>query len=743
MFIYFMVFIGGFAALSWELLWQVKASLALGSSAWGTAVILSVTMGGMCLGSLGMGHCLKQREIQKPILLYGALELLIGLLGLSLNFLFQRVEIIDNYIFSAFPDYAFFTNIIGITIALLPPTLCMGATIPVLGLIARQFKVHLSTLYGLNTIGAAAGVISAAIILIPSFGLSGTMVFIAILNIAICFISFFIQPKERLSETVVVKHRNVSIVPIQNTYLLFLLVFVTGFCTFVLEISWFRMMTSVFHSTTDAFAIMLSVFLLALGGAAACAQLFKILKFNLGILLGISAILVFAVTPLIERLDYAFGTQFEDPFRIVFDWFLVSLYTVGLPIFFLGIALPWVLSEESSTKRWSQLYSLNTFGAILGAILTAWFLLPTIGPVQSSLLAGFLLLLLSLAIAPQKSRTFLAGIGFSSLFVAFCLQTGIGTERIQGYAFQSGRFEVAKVLESYNGPDSTVSAVEYVNGGRGLVIDGFLASIQQNVSHEKSTENYMAWMGYLPMLLHPDPKNALVICMGTGQTLNAVRKENPQSIDIVDISPRVFELADNFTKNENVLDDPRVNKVNMDGRAFIRRSQKTYDVITLEPMPPSFAGVNALYAHEFYSTAKQKMGPDGVIAQWLPFHLMATHYMSSIVRTFVEVFPNSILWVDPVSKTGILLGSKNESIPLGSRWPGYDRTKIDRNLDQNAVIKSVMFDRDTIRKVASSGEVVTDDNQLLAYGEAVYLLHSFTDWQKENMKTLDNLKVTQ
>ena len=68
----------------------------------------------------------------------------------------------------------------------------------------------------------------------------------------------------------------------------------------------------------------------------------------------------------------------------------------------------------------------------------------------------------------------------------------------------------------------------------------------------------MEWMGRLPMLAHPDPQQALVICFGTGRTANAVREEGPAQLDIAEISPAVFGMAQHFEMNRGVLDDPRV-----------------------------------------------------------------------------------------------------------------------------------------------------------------------------------------
>jgi hypothetical protein len=266
-----------------------------------------------------------------------------------------------------------------------------------------------------------------------------------------------------------------------------------------------------------------------------------------------------------------------------------------------------------------------------------------------------------------------------------------------------------------------------------LILDSSSASGQSGRTY-KLGEHYMNWMGHLPMLLHPEPKNALVICFGTGQTANAVRNENPESLDIVDVNPRIFKLAHNFDANEDVLHDPRVKAIAMDGRAYLRRSSKVYDVITLEPMPPTDAGVNALYSRRFYELARDRLSPKGVIAQWLPFHCVAPLYSASIAKTFVDVFPNAILWIDPDTKhDGILIGTKDESVLLGTSWPGFSRADCKRDLNQEEVQKNVVLDAKQLKRYAAYGDVVNDDNQLLCYGKA---LVCYLGLLKENFELL-------
>jgi spermidine synthase len=359
-------------------------------------------------------------------------------------------------------------------------------------------------------------------------------------------------------------------------------------------------------------------------------------------------------------------------------------------------------------------------------------LLPTIGFAKAAWIAGVLVVAAGLLITPRRRLSTWICFGAVALMIAAVGESHLGTARVQGlFANIEGR--PAKVVESFTGPEATASVVEYGDGGRVIVIDSSSASGQSGSSYSLG-EHYMAWMGRLPMLLHPDPKRALVICFGTGQTANAVRSENPEALDIVDINPRVFKLAHNFSSNEDVLHDPKVNAIVMDGRAYLRRTTNTYDVITLEPMPPTTVGVNALYSKEFYELARNRLGPKGVIAQWIPYYCVSPRSGASIARTFLEVFPNSVLWIDPKTKhDGVLLGTKDESVPLASCWPGLVRTNVMRDLDQAEIARNVMLDTAQLKRYGSYGEVISDDNQLLTYGKA---LVCFMDMVKDSFQLL-------
>ncbi len=131
-------------------------------------------------------------------------------------------------------------------------------------------------------------------------------------------------------------------------------------------------------------------------------------------------------------------------------------------------------------------------------------------------------------------------------------------------------------------------------------------------------------------------------------------------------------------------------------------------------MAPFQAGVNALYSKEFYELARRRLAPGGVVAQWLPFHLVPQRAARSIVAAFVETFPNATLWFDPIDHTGILLGTSAIE-PIGSEWPGLDRD-VARDLEHRTILGTVRLGAADLRHFAEGAAPVTDDNQALAYG---------------------------
>lgn len=724
--LHLLVLCSGMAALSWTVVWQIQASLALGVSSWGTALTLAVTMAGMCVGALLAGQMLKSLKDVNGLRIYGTLELLIGLSGLFLMPALHFAEQMDTAGYRMASHSEYWVHVLGIALSMGFPAICMGATTPVFGLAARQFGTSISILYGLNTLGAALGCILAAFFFIPSFGVMGTINLIAAVNFIVGLVAI-LMGRRGTSEQAEKQKPCAPVEPL-DIWQEYLLVFVTGFATLALEVAWFRSFTAAFWSTTAAFSIMLSSVLVSLGIAAQLVPVLRRKGASLSVCMALAGIFILLATPLVERFDMFARMAGDNPATLFVNWFIMAFYVTVLPITFLGLGLPWILERQTSTARWAAFYGFNTLAAVLGSLVAGWIFLPAIGFARTSWIIGAMVTVTGLMLmrrASSKSRKKLAFAGLAALILAIAFESGVGRTRIQFHASKETNKDV-NILASAEGPDATVSVIELrEKGERVLIIDGFVTTSERGVSGSSSLlVQYMLWMGHLPMLLHPDPKEALVICFGTGQTANALRRENPKSLTIVDINPNVFKMAHYFTSNENVLKDPRVRNLVMDGRAFMRRTEKTFDVITLEPMPPTFAGVNALYSKEFYQLARERMSDNGIIAQWLPFHLVSAYHGASVSRTFTEVFPNAVLWIDPESLTGILLGSKNDRGTLGSEFPGFKRNDLKRILPEETVRKAVYLEKEGLKRYGEQyGDVITDDNQLLAYGAAAFNTH--------------------
>ena len=179
------VAVGGMAALSWEVIWQLQTSLSLGVSAVGTALTLATTMGGMTLGSLAMGWLLPRHPDWRPLRVYGLLEAIVGISGVFLLAGFALAEHIDSLVYGISPRLAPLSHVLSIVLVLGPATLALGATVPLFELIGRKTGTSVARLYGINTAGAAIGVLVLSFGLMPALGVTRTCLVVAIMNGAV------------------------------------------------------------------------------------------------------------------------------------------------------------------------------------------------------------------------------------------------------------------------------------------------------------------------------------------------------------------------------------------------------------------------------------------------------------------------------------------------------------------------------------------------------------------------------
>lgn len=718
--IWFVVFTGGACALAWQLLWQIEIALVIGASVRAAAITVAVTMGGMAAGALATPRLL-ERALRRvsPLFLLGLLEVGIALgaaLPIGIAPLLQRL---DTAVYAGMPEFAGLIHLLLLGVVLGPATFLMGATVPLFGKLAagrRGGAVPISRLYALNTLGAVFMIGVVAFLLLPESGRRVTTIVVWAIHLGAGILALG-AGRGRAPQRAGERRREASSGAEKETAggdetgsPALGLAFASGFAILALEVVWFRLLKIAWLNTTDAFAVMLMVFLFALFTGAHLSR-WKRAARDPALFLFAGAVLALLATPLLERFD-GWSVSGGDYGVRVFGRVAMAALVMGPPVVFMGVCLPVLLDRAGTVKSWGRLYGVNTFGAVAGSLGTAWCLFPLLGPVLSSwviataaALAGQFFSVRSRRIHPLVPAAGLLG----AISVAVFFGTGVGVSRVPGpTAMLRGEHRVVAHRDAADSSTSVVAMPPAAAGAepyRLLFIDGYAASGEFG-----PFTHYMVEMGRLPVAFHPDPKSALVICYGTGQTANAVRNAGAERIDLVDINPAVFALSPYFPSNGEVLQDPRVSVRVMDGRAWLRRSGRRYDVVTLEPMPPFFAGSNALYASEFYEGIDRQLNAGGMVAQWFPMHLMSTEHARAVAASFLEVFPAAVLWMDPLNRDragvpqqGILLGLKGTAAELEQR--------IGNPLPSEVALTAAGLVRFT-----KGVEAVTDDNQLLAYG---------------------------
>ncbi|MCP5540431.1 MAG: fused MFS/spermidine synthase [Akkermansiaceae bacterium] len=719
-------FLGGAAALAWQVLWQHRLSLALGATAQATALTVSTAMAGMTFGAWAMGRRARRWE-SKPVRwlwIYAALELAVAALAWLPEILGGALSKVDASLYQRAPSFGPVATLFPLALTLGPASAAMGATLPVAGMVARDLGGRLSRYYGLNTAGAALGTLGLAFWIAPLTGMLGAAQLATLANLLVAAAAFVfgwsrkgqavpdVKPEPAVGEA-----SDEDGEPGAAGY-----AFVTGVAVFGLEVAWFRALRAAWFGTTDSFAIMLFAILVALAAGAGLAGRIGRTGMSVPAILGIGGVLVLLATPVVERFDlFQLGRASFLGFSLARAG--LALLVLGPPVTAIGVSLPMLLDREKNPERWGRLYAWNTAGAVLGATGTAWLLLPAFGYVPAAWLMGALLAGTALwRLISARARVELGLFAVAAAVAAWFFGSGAGRVRVaKADTFIRAKY---RVIETRNGPESSSAVVES-GGARALFIDGYLATAQTG-----NPRNYMDAMGRLPMLLHPAPRDGLVICFGTGQTANGMRDENPERLTVVDLNPAAFAFAGHFSANHGVLDDPRVRTRLMDGRQWLRRSPDRYDAIALEPMPPFFAGSNALYAIEFYEEAAARLNAGGLMAQWFPLHLMSPEDARAVAAAFQFVFPDAILWLDPASvggagvpEQGILIGRRRsegeeeeETVEFWREWPGFARSGERRVFGEDEVRAGVWLTPTELRAFARGAEPVTDDNQLLAYG---------------------------
>ena len=718
-------FASGFAALLYQVIWQRLLVLFSGADLYSVTIIVASFMGGMGVGHLAGGHMGDRVSPRTSLLFFAGAELAIALFGffsrgLYYDFLYNRLGAVQI----PAPALALL-----LFISLLVPTFFMGASLPLLSraLASRLERAAsvIGILYGVNTLGAAAGALVSTWVLLPRLGLDASIRVGVAFNV-LCALIVAPAVAGFRSSIAGAGQADRSGPPsggpssrepseVSFPFWIWACIFATsGLLALALEIVWFRVLAVTMKGTAFTFGTLLGVYLTGLGvgalvGSAASTRLRRPAVAFLTLQAAIGAVAMLLLTAFIRFADnvaplWAYLGSYEPlDMRTAVPalgkllsgspagsdaavvWSFVALYVaiptalVLPPTLLMGFSFP-VLQRVVQTslprigRRVGVLLLANVIGSMVGTALTGFLLLDRVGT------AGTMRLLAIVS----------AAFGVLALVIALrsLRDSGLRRPRAVPLALLGSAFVFVPLLIVMP-PSGTlwahlhgtvVEAMVYAEDGSGLSVvntDGRNAILYANGIGQGSMpygEVHTA-LGALPAFIHPAPRTAAVIGLGSGDTVHAVagRREIAR-VTCVEIIrgelTTLTELRRRFPYGGllNLVENGRIEQVFGDGRIHLRRGG-VYDIIEADALRPGSAYSGALYSDTYFALVREHLARNGLAATWAP--------TQRVYNTFIRAFPYV------VAMPGILIGS-NEPIPI-------DRAAVEARLADPATRE--YFDR--------------------------------------------------
>jgi spermidine synthase len=731
-------FLSGTSALIYQVLWLRLLGLVFGVTVYAASTVWAVFMAGLAVGSVIGGRAADR--VRRPLVWLGIAEALIGVTALATPFaldLLQGAYAAVHPSLNSSPVTLTVVRLAMSFLVLIVPSALMGATLPLVVKSslreAEGLGGRVGVLYATNTAGAIAGSLVAGLLLIPRAGIQSSFLIAAALN-GLVAIAAVALGRRMPDSSVAADAGNATPAvqgaapPLDARQTLLLVVFtVSGFVSLALEVVWFRVVTLFVRPTVYGYAMMLAA---VLGGIAAGSYLVapwlrrrpeRDWLLALGVIEGgiaIAALLSLGVLPRIPQLIATAGPAVGWFMGDYLAYLAIVSFAVIMPTMLLfGAAFPiglhaWVRPApgraSNVASRIGLFVSLNVAGAIVGSLGAGFVLIPALGSLKTLIVLAALALvsaLALLAVAPASAAVrALSALAMAVLFVVAARGT---PDPFDAYLAQ--RHADQKIIWQREGVQATVSVHEDRHGSYTLHVSGNHQAGGNSFVHHR--------IGSLPMVVHPDAREALVIGLGGGATAGALSQHTGVLVDIVELSPEVVQAAARFFRpiNFDVLRKPNVRVHVDDGRNYLLLTGKRYDVVTADVILPIHAGSGNLYSAEYFQLVRRALKPGGIAVQWVAG--TEAEY-KTIMRTFLSVFPETTLWADG----SLMLGSVE---PLRLRQRDFDwKVEVPQRREMMAQLGTATFGDllrlylagpAEMRQYLGEGPVLTDDRPLVEY----------------------------
>ncbi len=697
----------GATGLIYEVLWARMLGLVFGATTIAISAVLTAFMGGLAIGSFIAGGV--ARKIKNPLRTYALIEIAIGLYALLVPALFRGIDFFYGFIWERFhPGFYGFalSRFFLAAVVLFLPTALMGATLPVLVAAIRAAGDSranaVARLYFLNLAGAIAGTVAAGFLLLPLFGVRVTTWIAAAANLAIGVTALIVGKTTSRDAVASFEPTATDERSTDGSRFWFVCAFASGLVTISMQIVWSRLLAMIIGSSTYAFTIVLALFLvgLALGAWIVSSISRSVLArlrrwiFLVQLLTAATLFLSLRTTNVIPSFLVETGLRLH-----INSWtgllalqIAAATLLILVPAVLMGMIMPlvltWAGSESGETnlqtasppKRVGQSYALNTLGAIAGATVTAFVLIPlTSTRFTIFCMTALCVFIAAIAYAPRHSTADRAlsrslSIGGAALIVVALL---LLWPRLNLNALSAGAYDsFVRVLAKSRGgaPDnqqtdrpSDHQLLMFAEGRTATVSvrrDWGITSVAINGRTNGSDADDMATQvmaGQLGLLVAPRTEKVLMIGFATGVTVGSVLQSPVGTVECIEIEPAAITSGRYFEHvNNRPLNDPRLRMIVDDARTVLRVNPAKYDLIISEPSHPWVPGVANLFTREFFSLGRERLHDDGVFVQWVQIYQLSTESLRSVLATFHQVFPHvTIFRIEGAAKGKdlILLGS--------------------------------------------------------------------------------------
>lgn len=712
-------FFSGATSLSLEVAWSKELSYLLGVDIYATATVVTAFMAGLGLGALLVSRL--DRWIKASIKTYAILQWVIGFCALISIPLFRLTQPLFSFLFIRLGyDSAGFLLIrflVVFGIMLVPVTL-MGMSLPVVvgasyNKLKGRYAYLAGKLYGVNTLGAVFGTLTAGFLLIPSLGILKTCMVTGAVDLFIGCILFWRVRNEGVREVSVsspprgkpvqslpaAEPSHARPIPFARTFSWPAAVFLlSGISALAYEIIWFRLLARIIGPSVHAFSIMLATYLLGIAlGSLLGAGIIKKTKdhrLTMAVLLGAIGFGPLVILFFVNKLPIWYGMLFirytGTEFSIlnlilqgVIACILILPATLALGAFFPVVTRAYNMEQGEDHVKGSvgHLYFYNTIGGVIGSLAAGFWLVPAVGIKSAILAAGGLNIAMAFAIYAagvqsdwfKKAAIGCVAVAAYSLFVfaspvmnQTILNAGLYSEMMKKEFFSSKMVpenrSLGNLLYFQEGINNSVAVVanKFNDGNLTLHLSG---------SWEASTEIHgrfhLKFLGHLPMLFAREIKTVGVIGFGAGITAGTVLLyPDVQRVNVFELESGVINARKYFAFVNNMpLEDSRTRLFMVDGRSHITYGNIRYDVITSDPIHPYVAGASNLYTFDYYQTMAEHLNPGGIFCQWIPLVGMSPESYDTILNSMHQAFPHMAVF--SFCGESVILASRE---PLRADW---------------------------------------------------------------------------